>query len=152
MRGCWSISFLFFFQVTYCSSRWFAILGPFPAATIDFSNPFSDLPRKRSPHRRLARLPKKQPIMTLSSHLSRNSISISRFILLLRFVGITCQCREFGLDSSQHVSFLSRIVTQAAFLSAARNVNFLPLLRRNKNATAERRRVAACQGYLDEPR
>merc|ERR1711924_175908 len=39
----------FFFQVTYCSSRWFAILGPFPAATIDFSNLFSDLPRKRSP-------------------------------------------------------------------------------------------------------
>ena len=38
-----------FFQVTYCSSRWFAILGPFPAATFDFSNPFSDLPRKRSP-------------------------------------------------------------------------------------------------------
>ena len=41
VRGSWSISFHFFpFQVTYCSSRWFAILGPFPAATIDFSHPF----------------------------------------------------------------------------------------------------------------
>ena len=41
VRGSWSISFHFFpFQVTYCSSRWFAILGPFPAATIDFSNLF----------------------------------------------------------------------------------------------------------------
>ena len=39
----------FLFQVTYCSSRWFAKLGPFPAATIDFSHLFSDLPRKRSP-------------------------------------------------------------------------------------------------------
>ena len=41
VRGSWSISFHFFpFQVTYCSCRWFAILGPFPAATIDFSHPF----------------------------------------------------------------------------------------------------------------
>ena len=40
VRGCWYISFIFLFQVTYCSSRWFAILGPFPAATIDFSNLF----------------------------------------------------------------------------------------------------------------
>ena len=40
----------FLFQVTYCSSRWFAKLGPFPAAkTIDFSPASSDLPRKRSP-------------------------------------------------------------------------------------------------------
>ena len=38
----------FLFQVTYCSSRWFAKLGPFPAATIDFSLLFSDLPQKRS--------------------------------------------------------------------------------------------------------
>ena len=41
VRGSWSISFHFFpFQVTYCSCLWFAILGPFPAATIDFSHPF----------------------------------------------------------------------------------------------------------------
>ena len=41
VRGSWSISSHFFpFQVTYCSCRWFAILGPFPAATIDFSHPF----------------------------------------------------------------------------------------------------------------
>jgi len=37
------------FNVTYCSSRWFAIPGSFPAATIDFSLLFSDLPRKRFP-------------------------------------------------------------------------------------------------------
>ena len=49
VRGCWSISLLSLFQVTYCSSRWFAKLGPFPAATIDFSPLFSDLPRKRPP-------------------------------------------------------------------------------------------------------
>merc|ERR1719213_1491920 len=41
VRGSWPISFHFLpFQVTYCSRRWFAILGPFPAATIDFSHPF----------------------------------------------------------------------------------------------------------------
>ena len=55
VRGSWSILFhVFPFKVTYCSSRWFAILGPFPAATIDFSHPFptcleSVPPRPRSP-------------------------------------------------------------------------------------------------------
>ena len=51
VRGSWSISFHFFpFQVTYCSSRWFAILGPFPAATIDFSHPFPTYLESVPPH------------------------------------------------------------------------------------------------------
>ena len=37
------------FQVTYCSSRWFAVPGSFPAATIDFLFLLSELPRTRSP-------------------------------------------------------------------------------------------------------
>ena len=43
-------SCVFFFQVAYCSSRWFCYNGLVPGGNLRFFALFSDLPRTRSPY------------------------------------------------------------------------------------------------------
>ena len=77
-----AVSSLFpFFQVIYCSRRWFAVLGSFPSATFDFSL-FFRLLRKRSPRIRLStrRAAKKRRKTDFRKGWTKNTINVLRSV------------------------------------------------------------------------